>query len=183
MKKIIGLLLLLLGASVYAQDKVLITPGSGVGELKIGMKMKAVKKLLGREEHSVNEKEERKAFVNAGYAPSDFLVFKLGFDKCLTYANNKADYPVFKVYFKKKKVCYIVISGADFGSVRASRFTTGANVGFNSKKEDLLRGYGQPQRVNAMAGYDGEYVYEKLGFSAVVEKDGSIISMDIFPPQ
>jgi translation elongation factor P/translation initiation factor 5A len=110
-------------------------------------------------------------------------VFRLGFDKCATYANNKADYPVFKVYFKNNRVCYIVLSGAAFGSVRAGYFVTKDNIGFNSKKAEVLKAHGEGYRFLDMANYDGEYIYEKQGISFVVENDEGIISMDIFPAQ
>ena len=164
------------------QSESLIAPGKGVGELYIGMKYKAVQKLMGKPEDKNTEKEERSDFVSSGYQPDDFLVFRSGFDECCTYPyNNKCEYPVFKIYFRKKKVCYIVISGAGYGSVRAGRFVTRGNTGFNSNKEDMLKEFGKENHFNQMANYDGEYVYYANGISFVIQKDGSIISMDIFP--
>jgi hypothetical protein len=175
------LLALLFSSTLIAQDKIIIEPGKGVGKLLIGMKYSKVKKLLGSPMSTETDEQERESFKNGGYEPDDFLVFRLGFDKCCTYGNNKQDYPVFKVYFKKGKVCYIVLSGASFGSVRAGIFVTADGLGFNSKKEDLLKSMGNAERYVKMANYDGEYGYDKKGISFVVENDGSIISMDIFP--
>jgi hypothetical protein len=178
---IVLILFFLAGASLNAQEKVLILPGKGVGELALGMKMKQVQKLLGKPLEKVKQEQEKNAYESSGYTPGDFIVFRNGFEVCWTYGNNKADYPVFKVYFKDKKVCYIVLSGVDFGAVRASIFTTQGNVGFNSRKEDMKKEFGEPGRFVSMANYEGEFIYENKGISFVVEKDGRLISLDIYP--
>src|ERR1043166_569609 len=130
-----GLLSLLLfcTSALFAQDKILIEPGRGVGKLVIGMKLSKVKKLLGAPLEKKDVTVERDAFVKAGYEPNDFLVFKSGFDECWEYGNNKEDYPVFKIYLKKRRVCYVVLGDVPFGSVRAGIFVMADGLGFNSK--------------------------------------------------
>ena len=179
--------LLLTSAGVmYAQEKIpLIRPGQGISEVLIGMKMSEVERILGKPNGKYSFKEEKRGYVNFGYDPNDYLVFRNGFDLVCTYDNssNKAGYPVFKIYYKKKKVCYIILSAAGYDNAAARNFKTDRGPGLRAEKAEVLKAFGDPTRVNKMEGYDGEYVYEKDGISFVVEKDGTVISIDIFPPK
>ncbi|HEY6162068.1 MAG TPA: hypothetical protein VI112_12625, partial [Bacteroidia bacterium] len=84
MKKISTLLFFFLLASLnafHAQEKTpLILPGKGISEVTIGMKMSEVEKVLGRPNGKYSFKEEKKGYLNFGYDPNDYLVFKNGFD-------------------------------------------------------------------------------------------------------
>ncbi|HEY6162254.1 MAG TPA: hypothetical protein VI112_13560, partial [Bacteroidia bacterium] len=92
-------------------------------------------------------------------------------------------YPVFKIYYKRKKVCYIILTSAGYDNAIARNFRTDRGAGLRAEKSEVIKAFGDPTRINKMDNYEGEYMYEKDGISFVVEKDGTVISIDIFPPK
>src|SRR5687768_17263395 len=93
-----------------------IEPGTGTGEIKIGMSYKDFLIVAGTPYEHRPFKAEKKAFKKYKYDTSKMIPFRIGFDYVLIYTekNNKSPYPIFKAYFKADKLIYFALSSYSY---------------------------------------------------------------------
>ena len=87
---------------------ILITPGIGVGSLKLGMNEAAAYKILKGDITWKNYKDEMKVFKSYGesnFAIDSIAQFILGFDSCAAYGGDLSEVmPVYSLYFDNHKL-------------------------------------------------------------------------------
>ena len=107
-KKLAFLLLAVtIAATVFSQVKkaadIVITPGVGIGPLKLGMSESEAYKILKGDITWTDYKEKMQVFRGSegNYSIDSVTQFVLGFDSCGTYNNNlPKSLPIFTLYFQ-----------------------------------------------------------------------------------
>lgn len=158
-----------------------LIPGKGMGELTLGMEFSKVVDVLGPQPKSdKNETDERAELEKWGYTPDNWIPFKKHFDRVYMYNDEiTAKYPVFKIFVKDDKVCGMILSTQN---KCATNPLTKDGVGLKATKDKLLKVMGEPTRKVPMEHYDSEYFYDDKGISFVVDDQGLVCSLDVFPP-
>lgn len=96
-----------------------IIPGHGVHEITLGQSMELVTQIMGEPARRISNEEETASYKRFGYATDHQILFTTHFDICYTYTSpsNQSIHPIFKVYFKDKKVVYIVLSAYPYAKL------------------------------------------------------------------
>lgn len=164
---------------------ILITPGVGVGPLKLGMSESAAYKVLGGNITWKNYKEEMKTFKSYGesnFAIDSIAQFILGFDSCAAYGGDlSAVMPVYSLYFNEHKLNYITLTsyGRPANKVKNVVLKNGirfynsmASCGAKMKSKYLAVRY---------EGYDGDHIYYKEGLEFTYDKK-QLTTIGVFTP-
>lgn len=85
-----------------------ITPGKGFSDIKLKMHIDDIISVIGQPKSMDSFEEEKALWENFGYDAEKGLPFYIGFDEVYKFDNNK--YAIWKVYVKKNKAVYIVLS-------------------------------------------------------------------------
>jgi hypothetical protein len=110
----------------------LIVPGTAVAGLALGATQDAVRGVLGQPSGKIFFAEEKQQWEKFGYDLSKELPFILGFDELWTYTpSGGSQIPIWKVYFQRGKVNFIVVSDFVFANAQAA-VKGGAGLGSTS---------------------------------------------------
>ncbi len=160
---------------------IIVTPGLGVGNLKLGMSEVEADKLLGGEITWKSYAEELKSFRNMGnnFAIDSMPQFIIGFDSVAVYDGKyPVSIPIYHMYFKNHQLNFITITsyGDDKALANKVRLTNGLKFGDDMDKcKKILKGH--PLSIG-YGDYDGDYIYYKEGFEIVYDgKKFSCISI------
>lgn len=185
MKKIF-LPLLLIGFffSLYAQNakQLIITPGVGIGALKLGMSEKEAAELLKGELTWLGYKEELCSFAGQVKEVDTVVQFVAGFDSCAKYGNDLSKVmPVYSLYFKNHRLNYITVTtyGADEELVKSVLLDNG--IKFYDTMPDCIKKFGNDCLPIVWEGYDGDHIYYEKGMEVTYEA-GRLTVVGIFPP-
>lgn len=192
MKKILVLLLLsVVSSAVFAQLKSKATPisysqvipGKGVGELVLGISTEKAIEILGVPEKSLDyDQEQFQEVVKFGKNISQELCYNTHYDRVFKYKNDcnaKIDYPVYKLYFRKNQLVYIVLTSYGYDDLLYNKFTALNKIGFYSSGEKIKSVLGHPE-INEER-YVGEYLYMKRGIDFITENN-EMRAMFIYEP-
>ena len=177
MKKLLLLSFLSITSTfIFAQDDIrsssklsnmTITPGVGIGPLKLGMDEISVYNLLQGEIKWKTYKEQLKIykdFEDANFAIDSTTAFVLGFDSCASYSNNLPQaIPVFSIYFKKHKLILITVTSYGVLDSTDLQNKIALNNGihfFTSMAECKTKMDSKHLHIN-LKGYDGDDIYYK----------------------
>ena len=164
---------------------ILITPGVGVGPLKLGMSESAAYKVLGGNITWKNYKEEMRTFKS--YGESNFSIdsisqFILGFDSCAKYDTDLSDkMPVYSLYFEDHKLNYITVTsyGKPNNTVKKVVLKNGIRF-YNS-----MASCGTKMKTKYLAvryeGYDGDHIYYQEGLEFTYDKK-QLTTIGVFKP-
>lgn len=183
---IIAITALLLSVSSFSQteNSIIITPGVGIGPLKLGMSEKQAFAILKGKISWENYNETLKKFIGYGPEVDSVFQFVIGFDSCGTYGNELPEsLPVYSIYFKDHKLNFITVSsyGTDEALMESVTLTNGLK--FNDLMEDCTKKLG-PDYIS-LEYYDenmGDHYYYKIGLEVVYDENGLLSSFGIFSP-
>jgi hypothetical protein len=165
------------------KDVLKVTPGEGVGELKLGMARLHVTRLLGEPLNTVDYLKEKANWENAGYDPDQEIQFFKGFDYYLEYdcVTNVTDYPAWKVYFKNDRVVYVILSSFIFEKKRPKRVGIPPDCFFGSLKHGVRKTLGDDyfEFVDSENNFNLHYLENGISVVLTEEKVGV---MNIFSP-
>jgi hypothetical protein len=179
-------LLLLLTASILtsnAQNKpIVITPGVGVNNIKLGMSEKQVTAILKGEPRGYTYADQLDAFKGYDTRIDSVMQFVLGFDSCLRYDGDlPVSMPVFGLYFKKHKLNFITVTSysATDDQLKRVRLTNGLK--FHDSMEDCgIKLSKSPYISLGYADYSGDHYYYTLGLEMVYDED-KLTAIGIYP--
>lgn len=183
MKRILILCIAITTAVIIkAQTSIVITPGVGVGKLKLGMNEKEAVAVLSGSVTWDSYKEQLKSFVEYNTRVDSVMQFILGFDTCARY--NSAlpkNMPVFALYFKKHKLNFITITsyGADDEMIKRVKISNG--LAYYNTMEECADKLGKDYINVTYSDYTGDLYYYKKGVELVFDEN-QLRSIGIFPP-
>ena len=175
MKKIIFTICCLLVLSgLFAQIKkskqkpfykdLVVTPGVGIGNLKLGMTESDVIKILKSKPLERTYMAEMKNYSTTGYNFSidSMIVFVIGFDKALDYPSKLSTiYPIYNMYFKNDSLVYFTISSYSVGVAFAKSVIINSSIRLLDREKEVLKKM-KPYMKISYGEYD-DFVYYKEG--------------------
>jgi hypothetical protein len=179
------LLLFLIGFSnmLYAQD-LLVKPGQGCGDIKLGMTEKEVIKLLNFEFTEKNYEEEMKDFKSSGinFHIDSIIQFVLGFDKCLTTKNSFLEAsPIYLLYFKDNKLNFIGITSYSVDEKIMKSVFLDKKIRFHQSQESCTKILGDKYLPISYGDYTGDHLYYERGLEMTYDEN-KLTFIGIFTP-
>jgi hypothetical protein len=161
-------------------EKIPITSGVGIGEIKLGMSENDVLNLLkipGKERSYAEQmKEFRKDTV--GYSIENIAPFVIGFDKCIVYEGERPDnYPIFNLYFLNHKLNYVTLTAYGADSNFLSGFLLDKELLFCDPMDNCMDFLGCDY-INLHykdQEYDGCYLYYNRGLEVIYYKQNLLV--------
>jgi hypothetical protein len=184
MKKLLFVLLLLTGSLYSFSQKmsdIVITPGVGVNNIKLGMSEKRVTAILGKGASWSSYKEQLKVFSSDGTRVDSVMQFVLGFDSCARYDSRLPDnMPVFALYFKAHKLNYITVTSysAPDEQLKAVKISNGLR--FHTAMDLCQKKMGADYVALGYGDYTGDHYYYKQGVEMVYDEN-KLTAIGIFP--
>lgn len=187
MKNLAGILVLsIIAATSYGQQKAAkntIIPGKGIGELALGISTEKVIQLLGSPEKSRSYEEEQfEEVVKFGKNISQELCYNTHYDRVFKYKNDcdaSLAYPVYKLYFRKNQLVYMVLTSYGYDDTFYNTFSTNTNIKFHDSGEKIKNALGYPEILQEQ--YVGEYLYMQNGIDFLTENN-EMRAMFIYEP-
>lgn len=182
MKKI-SLLLFILFIAFYGhtQTPIVITPGVGVGKLKLGMSEKQAEDILKGEITWSGYKDQVKSFVEYDVRIDSVMQFVQGFDSCGRYNGDLPEsMPVFGLYFKKHKLMFITITSYSASDEQLGLIKISNGLTFFDSMEDCMKKMGKEYIPVSYGDYTGDHYYYKKGIEMVYD-EGVLRSIGIYP--
>ncbi len=187
MKKLfIAIMALLLSVSSFSQKEgsVVITPGVGIGKLKLGMSEKQVFDILKGDISWESYDQALRKFM--GWSPEVDSVFQfvIGFDSTGTYGGDlPKSMPVYGIYFKNHQLNFITVSsyGTSDEQVKSVKLVNGLK--FHDSMETCAKKMGKDFiSLEYYAENKGDHYYYKEGLEFVYDENGKLVSIGIFKP-
>ncbi|MBI3137167.1 MAG: hypothetical protein HYZ15_01140 [Sphingobacteriales bacterium] len=161
---------------------ILITPGVGVNNIKLGMTQKQVLALLKGDPRGYSYENQLEAFASDGTRIDSVMQFVLGFDTCIRYDGNLPEkMPVFGLYFLKDKLNFITVTSysAPEEQIRLVKLKNGLK--FHDSMEDCGKKLAKSDYLNLGYGdYSGDHYYYTLGLEMVYD-EGVLTAIGIYP--
>ena len=141
-----------------------VTPGVGIGKLKLGMTESEAIKILKSKPSERTYAEEMKSYLTTGsnFSIDSMIVFVIGFDKALDYPSTLSKvYPIYNMYFKNDSLVYLTISSYSAGVAFAKSVIINNSIRLLDKEKEVLKKMKPYLKVN-YAEYN-DFVYYKEG--------------------
>lgn len=184
MKKISLLALLALTVfSISAQSQpIVITPGVGVNNIKLGMSEKQVTAILKGEPTGSSYADQLEAFKGYDTRIDSVMQFVLGFDSCLRYDGDlPVSMPVFGLYFKKHKLNFITITSYSATDDHLKRVKLSNGLKFHDNMESCGKKLVKSPYIPLGYGdYSGDHYYYTLGLEMVYDEN-KLTAIGIYP--
>jgi hypothetical protein len=184
MKKISLLALLALTVfSISAQSQpIVITPGVGVNNIKLGMSEKQVTAILKGEPTGSSYADQLEAFKGYDTRIDSVMQFVLGFDSCLRYDGDlPVSMPVFGLYFKKHKLNFITITSYSATDDHLKRVKLSNGLKFHDNMESCGKKLAKSPYIPLGYGdYSGDHYYYTLGLEMVYDEN-KLTAIGIYP--
>jgi hypothetical protein len=184
MKKLI--LLFLLSASILtstAQNKpILITPGVGVNNIKLGMSEKQVTAILKGKPVGYTYAGQLEAFKGYDTRIDSVMQFVLGFDSCIRYDSDlPVSMPVFGLYFKNHKLNFITVTSYSATDNHLEQVRLKNGIKFHDSMESCgIKLAKSPYIALGYGDYSGDHYYYTLGLEMVYDED-KLTAIGIYP--
>jgi hypothetical protein len=186
------LLVLLLAAAwamaSYAQNSkpsdIVITPGVGIGPLKLGMSETEAYNILKGDITWMGYKGKMKAFKDYGnqFSLDSMTQFVLGFDSCASYNDNLPDgLPVFALYFSAHKLNYIMVTSYGKSKALAKRVVLKNGLRFYQSMASCISRMKSKYLSVRYEGYDGTHIYYKEGLEFTYDNK-KFTALGVFTP-
>ena len=184
LKNILIVGLLLSFNLAFAQND--ITPGVGVGKLKLGMTYEAVTALLGEPSVKTDIEKYKTTLAHNNYPLKKFAEFYRGFDFTLTYFDNKSDIPAFRLFFKSNKLSDINLS-VTYSKEKIGKCKLNNTVVIGAKEDDAQKalGNGAPYTIIPLPDSQTYDWYYSKGIAYLVDtstKPNTVSNVKIFAP-
>jgi hypothetical protein len=193
MKTIFSFLVLLLSVNgLLAQppkkaaqnNDIVVTPGVGIGALKLGMSESQVSKLLGGDITWTNYKEEMSSFrrFTGDFSIDSIVQFVIGFDSVATYKGDLPELlPVYSLFFKNHKLNFITITSYGSTGLLVKRIVTKNGLRFYDPMQRCMSKMGKGYLPIRYASYDGDHIYYKEGIEMTYDNN-KLTTIAIFTP-
>ncbi len=184
MQKIILLLATVLFsiAGFSQKGSLVITPGVGIGKLKLGMSEEQAIKILQGEITWSGYQEQLNSFAGDGTRIDSVLQFVVGFDSCARYNGDLPEsMPVFSMFFKDHKLNFITVSSYSATEEQLEQVKISNGLKFHDLMEDCTKKMGKDYVPVGYGTYTGDYYYYKAGLEMVYD-EGKLTAIGIFPP-
>jgi hypothetical protein len=186
------LITLLLAAAItvtgYSQaakpGDIVITPGVGVGTLKLGMSEAAAYKVLKGDLTWKSYKEEMNIFKGYGsnFSIDSIPQFVLGFDSCAAYGNKlPAALPVYSLYFSAHKLIYITVTTYGVPEAQAKKVVLKNGIRFFGSMAACTAKMKSKYLKVRYEGYDGDHVYYNEGLEFTYDNK-KLTTIGVFTP-
>jgi hypothetical protein len=162
------------------ENSLIITPGVGIGNLKLGMSEKQALAILKSEVNWTGYKEQLKSFASDGTNIDSVIQFVIGFDSCATFSQNPENMPVFSLYFNKHRLNFITVSSYTATEEQIEKVKLSNGLALYTPMEECVAKLGDEYSPVIYGDYDGDYYYYKLGIEVVFD-EGRLTSIGIFP--
>ena len=179
--------LLALSVSVFiisaAQTKpIVITPGVGVNNIKLGMSEKQVTAILKGDPRGYTYDEQLEAFSGYDTRIDSVMQFVLGFDSCIRYDGDlPVSMPVFGLYFKKHKLNFITVTSYSASDKQLELVKINNGIRFHDGMEDCGQKLAKyPYQSLGYGDYSGDHYYYTLGLEMVYDEN-KLTAIGIYP--
>lgn len=185
MKKIfLGLLALLFCFAAYSQngDKILLKPGTGVNDLKLGMSVKEALEVLKGEPTWYSYEQQLADFTSDGSRIDSIMQFVLGFDSCVRYSGSLPEnMPVFSLYFKGGVLNFITVTSYSASDEHLKAVEIDGGLHFHDNQADCMEKLKKhPYLELAYGDYSGDHYYYTLGLEMVYDEN-MLTAIGIYP--
>jgi hypothetical protein len=184
MKKISLLALLAFTVLTVSAQKpaIVITPGVGVNNIKLGMSEKQVTAILKGEPTGSSYADQLEAFRGYDTRIDSVMQFVLGFDSCLRYDGDlPVSMPVFGLYFKKHKLNFITITSYSATDDHLKRVKLSNGLKFHDSMESCGKKLTKSPYISLGYGdYSGDHYYYTLGLEMVYDEN-KLTAIGIYP--
>ncbi len=188
-KKITTLLLAVaIAATGWSQTikpgDIVITPGVGIGPLKLGMSESEAYKVLKGDITWMNYKEKMKVFksYNSNFSIDSVTQFVMGFDSCASYNNNLPNsLPVFSLFFLEHKLNYIMVTSYSAPKALIKRVVLKNGIRFYNSMASCMAKMKSKYLSIRYDDYDGDHIYYKEGLEFTYDKK-KFTALGVFTP-
>jgi hypothetical protein len=163
---------------------IVITPGVGIGPLKLGMSESEAYKVLKGDITWMGYKEKMKVFKGYGghFSIDSITQFVLGFDSCASYDHKLPNgLPVFALYFSAHKLNYIMVTSYSAPKALIKRVVLKNGIRFNSSMADCMAKMKTKYLPIRYDGYDGDHIYYKEGLEFTYDNK-KFTALGVFTP-
>lgn len=176
MKKLIApLFVLLFSDYCFGQSApaIVIKPGVGIGQLKLGMNERQARAILQMPESDItwsSYEEQMEKFVGWGIAVDSAVQFLIGFDSCARFESKISDVmPVFALYFKNHKLNFIIVSSFSGKEEVIKRVKTDNGLAFYSPMSTCIKKMGKDYLNISPGEYTADMFYLNKGIELVID--------------
>ena len=184
MKKICLMALLAFTVLTATAQKppIVITPGVGVNNIKLGMSEKQVTAILKGEPVGSSYADQLDAFRGYDTRIDSVMQFVLGFDSCLRYDGDlPVSMPVFGLYFKNHKLNCITITSYSATDDHLKRVKINNGIKFHDNMESCGKKLAKSPYLSLGYGdYSGDHYYYTLGLEMVYDEN-KLTAIGIYP--
>lgn len=183
-KTILGLLAILLCVASFSQNdnKILITPGIGVNDLKLGMSVKEALAVLEAEPSWYSFEQQLSDFTSDGSRIDSILQFVQGFDSCVRYSGSLPEkMPVFSLYFMDGKLNFITVTSYSATDEHLKAVEIKGGMRFHDNQGDCMEKLKKHPYVELAYGeYSGDHYYYTLGLEMIYDEN-KLTAIGIYP--
>jgi hypothetical protein len=169
-------------AAVKPAD-IVVTPGVGIGALKLGMSESEAVKVLGGEPAWTGYAAEMNSFkqFSEDFAIDSIIQFIIGFDSAAKYNTISKKMPVYSLFFKAHRLNFITVTsyGSDAGLLK--RIVMKNGLRFYDPMQRCMSKMNKNYLSIRYGSYDGDHIYYKEGVELTYEKK-RLVTICIFPP-
>jgi hypothetical protein len=185
MKKTMLSLSLLFTAILSFSQKpkdIIITPGVGVNELKLGMSVEQSLAALAGEVVWHSYADQLSAFASDGTRIDSVVQFVLGFDSCARFDGDlPTNMPVFGLYFKDNKLNFITVTSYSATDEQLQAVKIRNGLRFNSAMKDCTKKLAAyPYLPLGYGDYSGDHYYYTIGLEMVYDEE-KLTAIGIYP--
>ncbi len=178
---IIVLTVLFFSAALQAQKPIVVTPGVGVNDLKLGMTADEALKVLGGEISWTNYQQQVDDFISYEARIDSVMQFILGFDSCGRFEKQPPESaPVFALYFNKGRLNFITVSSYTASEEQLKLVQLSNGLKFHDAMDVCVRIMGDKYVPVGYGDYNGDYYHYEDGVEMVYDEN-RLTSIGIFP--
>lgn len=183
MKKTTVLLFFIAIAFAASSQDIIITPGVGVGNLKLGMSEKEALEILQEEPVWSSYDQQMEKFVGWDIAVDSTVQFIMGFDSCARFENEAPKtMPVFALYFKNHKLNFITVSSYIGDDDLAKRVKFSNGITYYNDMDACVKKFGKDYLNISPGDNTADMFYYKKGLELVIDGN-ELRSVGIYPAQ
>lgn len=187
MKKLVISLLVIVfvfQAKSQTAPPIVITPGVGIGPLKLGMSERQARVILRSLHEDISWSgydEQMEKFVGWDIAVDSTVQFVLGFDSCARFESKLPDVmPVFALYFKNHKLNFITVSSYVGADSLVKLVKTDKGIRFYDTMSSVTAKMGRDYLNISPGDNTADMFYYKQGIEFVVDEN-EVRSIGIYP--
>jgi hypothetical protein len=163
---------------------VTITPGIGIGKLKLGMSEKQVLQILGGEPtwagYKTTMQSYKESTADNSFAIDSMLIYVQGFDTMAKYENGTANTPIMNLFFYAHRLNYIALSSYVVEKNIAKKVKLNNGIKFYDKLNAVKNKMKTKSLAVRFGTMTADLVYYKEGVEKLFDED-ALTFITIFP--